>query len=160
MLVLLTMAQLTQVLKISDLRSPPSSSGHSIVYYPTTPSGAATAQALFALRYAGTLGQSRLLDSGVSFHITPYSSTLASYTPLSSLFRVFLPDGYPLPVTHKGFLTPSSYPIGRFHVPFVLYIPKISLNLFSVIQIIDHDCLVYFDSLLLCQDRRTVKLTE
>lgn len=61
-----------------------------------------TSQALFTLGSTGNPRHSLILDSGASFHIAPHSSTLASNSPLTSLFCVFLANGLSLHVTHKG----------------------------------------------------------
>jgi hypothetical protein len=61
-------------------------------------------------------------------------------------------------VSQQGSITTRSDPSGRFTVPHVLHVPKLSMNLFSVSQLTDHNCTVSLDaSSCSVQDRLTGK---
>ena len=67
-----------------------------------------------------------LLDSGASFHMTYDATHLYACQPVSSDLRVIIADGTTLPITSRDLLhTP------QFHIPDVVYIPQLSMNLIS-----------------------------
>nr|CCI55364.1 PH01B035L11.9 [Phyllostachys edulis] len=92
-----------------------------------------------------------ILDSGASFHMTSYSSTLSFITPLDSPVSVLTADGTSLSVSGRGPLSNSS-----FHVPSVAYVPRLTMQLLSAGQITDLGCRVILNSDSCCvQNRHT-----
>ena len=75
--------------------------------------------------------------------MTSNASTLIDPTPLPTPSLIHTADGTPLPIISSGYLLDPHH---RFHVPDVLHVPRLSLNLFSVSQIADLNCLIMFDS--------------
>ena len=95
-----------------------------------------------------------VLDSGVSHHMSPDSSSFTSVSPLSSI-PVMTADGTPMPLAGVGsVVTP------HLSLPNVYLIPKLKLNLASVGQICDSgDYLVMFSGSFCCvQDLQSQKL--
>lgn len=84
---------------------------------PSAPPGVAgsVAQSL-----ALTGGHAWILDSGVSFHMTPYSTHLSSMRAPSHSLIIDTTDGSPLPVAGQGTLLSTT-----FHVPDVSYVPDL-----------------------------------
>ena len=92
-----------------------------------------------------------VLDSGASFHMTSNSSVLDSCRPLSHSRPVQTADGNLCHVTHQGNLNSS-----QFSVSDVSLAPKLSMNLISVGQLADLNCVVvFYDTSCCVQDRRT-----
>jgi len=92
-----------------------------------------------------------VLDSGASFHMTSNSSHLDSCQPLSHNRCVQTADGNFCSVTHQGNLVTSN-----FDVSGVSLVPKLSMNLISVGQLADLNCVIGFDDTsCFIQDRQT-----
>ena len=72
--------------------------------------------------------------------MTPDSSTLSSTRPLDSPVHVLTADGTSLPVTGRGTLSTSSV-----HVPDVVHVPRLTMQLISGGQIVDSGCRVILD---------------
>lgn len=49
-------------------------------------------------------------------------------------------------LTHHGSCAPTSYASGHFTMPFVLHVPILSLNIFTISQLMDHNSIVSFAS--------------
>jgi hypothetical protein len=83
--------------------------------------------------------------------MTPDSSLLHSIRPVDPPVHVLTTDGTPLPVISRGILSTFS-----FHVPSVVHVPQLNMQLFSGSQIVDSCCSITldFDSCSV-QDRRT-----
>jgi len=102
---------------------------------------------MFASSFIGQLPHSSssmshsewVLDSSVSHHMSPDSSSFTSVSPLSSI-SVITADGTPMPLAGvDSVVTP------HLSLPNVYLIPKLKLNLASVGQICDSgDYLVMF----------------
>lgn len=80
---LITLPQLQQPLQGAKLRSPSSISRHSFAVYWASASQGMPPLKASSSDHAGTMMHLWLLDFGASFHITPHSSTLETYAPLS-----------------------------------------------------------------------------
>lgn len=65
---------------------------------------------------------------GASFHMTPNKSFLTSITPLNSTPNILIADGSSLPAVGHRNLTTISDLTKQFSIPYVLHIPKLSLN--------------------------------
>jgi len=95
-----------------------------------------------------------VLDSGASFHMTSNSSHLDSCHHVTDTRCVQTADGNFCTVTHQGHLATS-----QFSVSDVSLVPKLSMNLISVGQLADLNCVVGFDDTsCFVQDRRTQAL--
>jgi hypothetical protein len=92
-----------------------------------------------------------VLDSGASFHMTSNFSRLDSCQPISHPHPVQTADGNFCTVTHQGNLFTS-----QFDVSDVSLVSKLSMNLISVGQLADLNCVIGFDDTsCFMQDRRT-----
>jgi hypothetical protein len=81
-----------------------------------------------------------ILDSGASFHMTPYHTYFSSMSPLSRSLTVRTADGSLLSIVGRGTLSSHS-----FHVPDVSFVSDLTMQLMSVVQLTDHDCCVIRD---------------
>jgi hypothetical protein len=93
---------------------------------------------------------SSVLDSGASFHVTSDQSQLVGCKSFNDGASIQTADGTSCSITHEGSLSTS-----HFSLPDVSFVPKLSMNLLSVGQVIDHNCFVGFDdSSCFIQNRR------
>ena len=95
-----------------------------------------------------------VLDSGASHHMSPYSSSFTSVSPLPSI-HVMTADGTLMPLASVGsVVTP------HLSLPNVYLIPNLKLNLASAGQLCDSgDYLVIFSSSFCCvHDLQSQKL--
>ncbi|XP_022679406.1 uncharacterized protein LOC111256097 [Setaria italica] len=91
-----------------------------------------------------------VLDSGASFHMTSDSSHLDSCQPIADTRSrsVQTADGNFCTVTHQGNLVTSDFDVSL--------VPKLSMNLISVGQLADMNCVIGFDATsCFIQDRQT-----
>ncbi|OEL34059.1 hypothetical protein BAE44_0004923, partial [Dichanthelium oligosanthes] len=90
-----------------------------------------------------------VLDLGASFHMTSNSSRLDSCQPITNTCCVQTADGNLCTVTHQGNLITS-----QFAVSDVALVPKLSMNLISIGQLADLNCVIgYDDTSCFIQDR-------
>ena len=133
--------------------SPPPGAASSVTQ-PSAPTGSAAASQSSVLgspppSTSGTCPW--ILDSGASFHMTPYRSCLSSMVSSPSSHFVHTADGSPLSVVGKGILLSDS-----FSVPDVSCVPALTMQLMSAGQLTDHDCRVILDpDFCYVQDRST-----
>jgi hypothetical protein len=84
------------------------------------------------------------------FHMTPYHTHLSSMSPSHS-FTVHTVDGSPISIVGQGTLSSDS-----FHVPYVSFVPDLTVQLMSTGQLTDHDCCVILDPIFCyAQDQHT-----
>ena len=82
-------------------------------------------------------GNSWVLDSGASFHMTPDSTSLTSVGPPVFPISFQTADGTPLSVSCQGTLLSTD-----FSVPAVSHVPQLTIQLLSVGQLTDLGCRV------------------
>jgi len=86
-----------------------------------------------------------VLDSGASHHMSPYSSSFTSVSPLPSI-HVMTADGTLMPLASVGYVVTP-----HLSLPNVYLIPNLKLNLASAGQLCDSgDYLVIFSSSFCC----------
>lgn len=78
--------------------------------------------------------------------MTPHISVLSSRASLSLNTLDITADGSSLPVTYHDSLNSITDPSSRFYVPYILHVPKLSLNIFFVSQLNDRNCTISFTS--------------
>ena len=95
-----------------------------------------------------------LLNSGVSFHMSPNMYSLSEYSRNCSPSFVSTADGTSLEIKGVG-----NFEIQNFFIPKIRFIPKLNLNLLSVSQLSDYGCDIKFSSdKCLIQDHRSGNL--
>ncbi|KAK2990408.1 hypothetical protein RJ640_001740 [Escallonia rubra] len=97
-----------------------------------------------------------IFDSGASHHMTHDSSILVERSTSFIPSSIQTADGSSMEVHQLGSIDSTSFPSGELCVSNVLHVPKLSVNLLSISQLVDAGCDVIFSpSGCVVQDRHT-----
>ena len=92
-----------------------------------------------------------MIDSRASNHVTSFSNPFNTYSPCSGSEKIRIADGSFSPIAGKGLIKLSE----NIDLKFVLHVPKLACNLFSVSKLtINSNCHVFF-SMILTMNFRT-----